>query len=145
MGKGKAKIEMKKIESLQARNTCFSKRRKGLFKKSEELCRLFPGSQVVVAVLSPAGKAYITGDPNAVFPLLQGEEGQGGVSSLGSYSHHEINGWVNDPSPEGEEEEEDEEEEEEEVMNEVYNFNHWKDDEDNVEALAKNLFSYYPY
>ncbi|CAH9083485.1 unnamed protein product [Cuscuta europaea] len=141
MGKGKAKIEMKKIESSQARNNCFSKRRKGLFKKSEELCHLFPGSQVVVAVLSPAAKAYITGDPSAVFPLLpQGEEGQGSVSPLGSNSHHEINGWVNDPSRE------EEEEEEVEAINEVFYFEHWKEDEDDVEAaLAKNLFGYYPY
>ncbi|CAH9088015.1 unnamed protein product [Cuscuta epithymum] len=96
-GKGKAKIEIKKIESLQARNICFSKRRQGLFKKSEELCRLFPGTRVAAVVYSPAGKPYFLGDPFAAAAALLsqdkgGEEIQGGSAlPLGS----DCEGFVN--------------------------------------------------
>ncbi|WMV19466.1 hypothetical protein MTR67_012851 [Solanum verrucosum] len=41
----------------------FSKRRKGLFKKNEELESL-TGSQVASVVLSPSGKTYTYGDVN---------------------------------------------------------------------------------
>ncbi|CAH9083486.1 unnamed protein product [Cuscuta europaea] len=80
MGKGKARIEMKKIECLQARNICFSKRRTGLFKKSEELCRLFPGTRVSAVVYSPAGKPYFLGDPFAAAAALL-PQGKGGEES----------------------------------------------------------------
>ncbi|CAH9062646.1 unnamed protein product [Cuscuta epithymum] len=67
MGKGKSKIEMKLIESLAARNVCFTKRRNGLFKKAFDLCRLFPGVKVAVVVFSPAGNPYVYGDPTGIF------------------------------------------------------------------------------
>ncbi|RAL44646.1 hypothetical protein DM860_003405 [Cuscuta australis] len=74
MGKGKAKIEIKKIECLQRRNICFTKRRQGLFKKAREICRLYPGTRVAALVFSPAGKPYIFGDPKALFGSEQEEE-----------------------------------------------------------------------
>ncbi|CAH9148047.1 unnamed protein product [Cuscuta epithymum] len=81
-GKGKAKIEIKKIESLQARNICFSKRRQGLFKKSEELCRLFPGTRVAAVVYSPAGKPYFLGDPFAAAAALLSQDKGGEESAV---------------------------------------------------------------
>ncbi|VFQ73108.1 unnamed protein product [Cuscuta campestris] len=75
MGKGKAKIEIKKIENLQRRNVAFTKRRQGLFKKAREICRLCPGTRLAALVFSPAGKPYIFGDPNA----LLGAAGASGI------------------------------------------------------------------
>ncbi|RAL37281.1 hypothetical protein DM860_004203 [Cuscuta australis] len=74
MGKGKAKIEIKKIEDLQKRNICFTKRRQGLFKKAGDLCRQYPGTRVAALVFSPAGKPYIFGDPKALLGSDQEEE-----------------------------------------------------------------------
>ncbi|CAH9127398.1 unnamed protein product [Cuscuta epithymum] len=72
MGFGKSKIEMKLIESLAARNVCFTKRRNGLFKKASDLCRLFPGVKVAAVVFSPAGNPYVYGDPNGIFEQAGG-------------------------------------------------------------------------
>ncbi|XP_031104539.1 agamous-like MADS-box protein AGL29 [Ipomoea triloba] len=74
MGKGKAKIAIKKIESLQARNVCFTKRRKGLFKKAAELGRLFPEVRIAAVVFSPAGNPYVFGDVSEMEKLLAMEE-----------------------------------------------------------------------
>ncbi|XP_020591382.1 MADS-box transcription factor 23-like [Phalaenopsis equestris] len=56
-GKGRKKLENKLIESASARMVCFSKRRKGLFKKAEELSVLC-GTKVAVLAFSQAGKLY---------------------------------------------------------------------------------------
>ncbi|CAH9076752.1 unnamed protein product [Cuscuta europaea] len=77
MGKGKSKIEMKLIESREARNVCFSKRRTGLFKKASDLCRLFPGVKVAAVVFSPAGKPYVYGDPTGILESQQQQQGGG--------------------------------------------------------------------
>nr|GMD88433.1 Glutathione S-transferase-like protein [Ipomoea batatas] len=74
MGKGKAKIAIKKIESLQARNVCFTKRRKGLFKKAAELGHLFPEVRIAAVVFSPAGNPYVFGDLSEMEKLLAMEE-----------------------------------------------------------------------
>nr|GMD86816.1 Agamous-like MADS-box protein AGL61 [Ipomoea batatas] len=74
MGKGKAKIAIKKIESLQARNVCFTKRRKGLFKKAAELGHLFPEVRIAAVVFSPAGNPYVLGDLSEMEKLLTMEE-----------------------------------------------------------------------
>ncbi|CAH9090296.1 unnamed protein product [Cuscuta epithymum] len=86
MGRGKSKIEIKAIESLAARNVCFTKRRNGLFKKASELCRLFPGVKVAAAVFSPAGKPYVYGDPNGIFESQQ----QGAWNSVGGALADEV-------------------------------------------------------
>ncbi|CAH9111542.1 unnamed protein product [Cuscuta europaea] len=72
MGKGKSKILMKKIECLPARNVCFSKHKKGLFKKADELCSLFPGVKIAAVLFSPAGNPYMYGDPAGI-PETAGE------------------------------------------------------------------------
>ncbi|KAJ7518253.1 hypothetical protein O6H91_21G061400 [Diphasiastrum complanatum] len=59
---GRAKIEIKKIENLSARQVCFSKRRMGLIKKASELSILC-GSEVGIIVFSQAGKAFSFGHP----------------------------------------------------------------------------------
>ncbi|PSR96453.1 Agamous-like MADS-box protein [Actinidia chinensis var. chinensis] len=60
MGKGKKKIEIKLKENEAARTVTFSKRRKGLFKKAQELQHL-TGADVVVIAFSTAGRPYTHG------------------------------------------------------------------------------------
>ena len=51
------KIEMKRIANASARQVTFSKRRKGLFKKAEELSILC-AADVALLVFSSTGKLY---------------------------------------------------------------------------------------
>uniref|UniRef100_A0ACD5X5C4 Uncharacterized protein n=1 Tax=Avena sativa TaxID=4498 RepID=A0ACD5X5C4_AVESA len=60
---GRQKIEIRRIESEEARQVCFSKRRAGLFKKASELAILC-GAEVATVVFSPAGKAFSFGHPS---------------------------------------------------------------------------------
>ncbi|KAF7080773.1 hypothetical protein CFC21_084791 [Triticum aestivum] len=60
---GRQKIEIRRIESEEARQVCFSKRRAGLFKKVSELAVLC-GAEVAAVVFSPAGKAFSFGHPS---------------------------------------------------------------------------------
>ncbi|KAL6616815.1 hypothetical protein ACP70R_039085 [Stipagrostis hirtigluma subsp. patula] len=60
---GRQKIEIRRIESEEARQVCFSKRRAGLFKKASELSILC-GADVAAVVFSPAGKAFSFGHPS---------------------------------------------------------------------------------
>ncbi|XP_028548691.1 agamous-like MADS-box protein AGL61 [Dendrobium catenatum] len=62
-GKGRIKIEIKRIEKEANRQVCFSKRRQGLFKKANELCTLC-GAEVAIIVFSIAGKPYSFGHPS---------------------------------------------------------------------------------
>ncbi|KAH7845871.1 hypothetical protein Vadar_006896 [Vaccinium darrowii] len=57
---GRRKIEMRLIESKQARQVTFSKRRFGLFKKASELCTL-TGCEIALVVFSPSGKPFSFG------------------------------------------------------------------------------------
>ncbi|MCD7458215.1 hypothetical protein HAX54_037558 [Datura stramonium] len=58
--KGRKKIEMKLIESENARTVSFSKRKKNLFKKADEFSTL-TGADVGVILFSPSGKPYSYG------------------------------------------------------------------------------------
>ncbi|VFQ97753.1 unnamed protein product [Cuscuta campestris] len=78
-GKGKSKIEIKKIQSLPARNVAFSKRKKSLFNKAADLCRLYPGVKIAVVAMSPAGNPHVFGDPAALLPPVESQ-----VSSSGN-------------------------------------------------------------
>ncbi|XP_044497530.1 agamous-like MADS-box protein AGL61 [Mangifera indica] len=69
-GTGRKKIEMKKIEKNSSRKVAFSKRRKGLFKKGCELCRLC-GAMIAIIVFSPKGRVYSYGYPTADFVIKQ--------------------------------------------------------------------------
>lgn len=60
-GTGRKKIEIKKIEDNSSRKVAFSKRRKGLFKKASELCRLCD-AEIAIIVFSPKGRLYSFGD-----------------------------------------------------------------------------------
>ncbi|KAF0933665.1 hypothetical protein E2562_018895 [Oryza meyeriana var. granulata] len=60
---GRQKIEIRRIESEEARQVCFSKRRAGFFKKASELSILC-STDVAAVVFSPAGKAYSFGHPS---------------------------------------------------------------------------------
>ncbi|KAI3971971.1 hypothetical protein MKX01_021732 [Papaver californicum] len=61
---GKKKIEIKKIHDKKKRSVTFTKRRQGLFKKADELCRL-TGADISLIVFSPNGKPYTFGCPNS--------------------------------------------------------------------------------
>ncbi|XP_042493575.1 agamous-like MADS-box protein AGL61 [Macadamia integrifolia] len=54
-GKGRRKIEIKKIESKNSRFVTFSKRRVGIFSKASELSILC-GAEIAVLIFSPTGK-----------------------------------------------------------------------------------------
>ncbi|PKU84530.1 MADS-box transcription factor 23 [Dendrobium catenatum] len=56
-GKGRKKLDNKLIEKAEARMVCFSKRRKGLFKKAEELS-ILSGAKIGILTFSQAGKLY---------------------------------------------------------------------------------------
>ncbi|KAJ4959211.1 hypothetical protein NE237_026322 [Protea cynaroides] len=60
IGKGRQKIEIKRIQNLDHRQVTFSKRRKGIFKKASELCILC-GVEIALIVFSPAGKVFSFG------------------------------------------------------------------------------------
>ncbi|PSS26344.1 MADS-box transcription factor [Actinidia chinensis var. chinensis] len=69
MGRGKKKIEIKLKESEAARTVTFSKRRKGLFKKAEELHHL-TGADVAVIAFSAAGRPYTHGGEDTLDKYL---------------------------------------------------------------------------
>ncbi|XP_051230510.1 agamous-like MADS-box protein AGL61 [Lolium perenne] len=83
---GRQKIEIRRIESEEARQVCFSKRRAGLFKKASELAILC-GAEVAAVVFSPAGKAFSFGHPSVEAILERfaptGVAAGGGVSGAG--------------------------------------------------------------
>lgn len=60
--------EIQRLESKNARQVCFSKRRNGLFKKASELATMC-GAEVAILVNSPAGRPYTFGSP-AVDPVI---------------------------------------------------------------------------
>ncbi|KAJ0987151.1 hypothetical protein J5N97_005507 [Dioscorea zingiberensis] len=59
---GRQKIKMEKIEADDRRHICFSKRRKGLFRKAVKLCNL--GCEVAILIFSTAGHAFTFGNPS---------------------------------------------------------------------------------
>lgn len=61
---GRKKVEMKKIESEEARQVCFSKRKKGIFAKASELSTMC-GAEVALLLHSPRGTPYSFGSPSA--------------------------------------------------------------------------------
>jgi hypothetical protein len=97
---GRQKIEIRRIESDEARQVCFSKSRAGLFKKASELSTLC-GADVAAVVFSPAGKAFSFGHPSvesilerflAASPSSSSPSGAGsGLSSTGDRAVSELN------------------------------------------------------
>ncbi|CAK8541216.1 unnamed protein product [Lathyrus sativus] len=57
-------LTMKKPEKEGGRQTTFSSRKLGLFKKATELC-ILSNAQAAITVSSPAGKLFSFGHPNA--------------------------------------------------------------------------------
>lgn len=73
---GRKKVEMKKIESDDARQVSFSKRKKGVFAKACELSTMC-GAEVAVLLHSPSGTPHSFGSPSVdkVFnKFLSGEQ-----------------------------------------------------------------------
>ncbi|XP_057948213.1 agamous-like MADS-box protein AGL61 [Malania oleifera] len=62
-GKGRKKIEIKKLPDAEGRLVTFSKRRSGIFKKASELCTLC-GVNVSIVTFSPGKKPYAFGHPD---------------------------------------------------------------------------------
>ncbi|XP_030444317.2 uncharacterized protein LOC115666802 [Syzygium oleosum] len=74
------RTEIARIADPAARLVTYSKRRKGLFNKASDLCRLC-GARAAVVVFSPAGKPCSFGDPSAdqiISDYLRGGGGGGG-------------------------------------------------------------------
>ncbi|CAL4971232.1 unnamed protein product [Urochloa decumbens] len=71
---GRQKIEIKRINCIEARHVCFSKRRAGLFKKAFELS-VRTGAHLGIVVFSPADKPYSIGHSsvNAVLDRYCGD------------------------------------------------------------------------
>lgn len=65
-GKGKRKIEIKKVGDQKKLAVCFSKRRKGLFRKASEISSIC-SAETAVVVFHSNGKVYSAGDVEAVF------------------------------------------------------------------------------
>ncbi|KAL5070224.1 hypothetical protein RYX36_021111 [Vicia faba] len=62
-GRGRQKIEMKKMSNESNLQVTFSKRRSGLFKKASELCTLCD-ADVALVVFSPGEKVFSFGHPH---------------------------------------------------------------------------------
>ncbi|PKA53520.1 Agamous-like MADS-box protein AGL61 [Apostasia shenzhenica] len=82
---GRQKIPMKRIESEEARQVCFSKRRSGLFKKATELSILC-GAEIGIVVFSPAGKPFSFGHPSLdyIIKRFAGGDGTRGMGPMGA-------------------------------------------------------------
>ncbi|XP_026453060.1 agamous-like MADS-box protein AGL29 [Papaver somniferum] len=85
MGTGRKKIEIKMIHDRKKRSVTFSKRRQGLFKKADELCRL-TGADISLSVFSPSGKLFTFGCSNSDevlyrFPVKEEEKEVDGNNS----------------------------------------------------------------
>ncbi|MCL7037511.1 hypothetical protein MKW94_021070 [Papaver nudicaule] len=62
-GIGRRKIKIEKIQNKSRLQVTFCKRRKGLFKKAEELTALC-GAEIGLIAFSPAGNPFVCGNPN---------------------------------------------------------------------------------
>ncbi|XP_058772987.1 agamous-like MADS-box protein AGL62 [Vicia villosa] len=62
-GRGRQKINMKKMSNKSNMQVTFSRRRSGLFKKASELCTLCD-TEIVLVVFSPSEKVFSFGHPN---------------------------------------------------------------------------------
>ncbi|GMP96616.1 hypothetical protein CsSME_00045168 [Camellia sinensis var. sinensis] len=60
---GRRRVEIKRIEDKARRQTTFTKRRDGLFKKTGELCNLC-GTEAAVITFSNAGNTFAFGNPS---------------------------------------------------------------------------------
>uniref|UniRef100_M1D9S6 MADS-box transcription factor 47 n=1 Tax=Solanum tuberosum TaxID=4113 RepID=M1D9S6_SOLTU len=87
MGTGKKKIEIEKITKKLARLATFSKRKKGLFRKAEELESL-TSSRVTSVVFSPSGIPYTYGDVNSVIKKHFSSCNRSEISTSVMNSHH---------------------------------------------------------
>lgn len=63
------KIQIKKIDNLTARQVTFSKRRRGLFKKAQELSTLCD-ADIGLIVFSATGKLFEYSSSRYVFPFF---------------------------------------------------------------------------
>ncbi|KAK3016044.1 hypothetical protein RJ639_007531 [Escallonia herrerae] len=79
---GRTKLEIKKIEDKARRQTTFTKRRQGLYKKAGELATKC-GAQVAVIAFSNAGNVFAYGHPavNTVLRRYEAATGGGGGGS----------------------------------------------------------------
>ncbi|TMW81265.1 hypothetical protein EJD97_010801 [Solanum chilense] len=91
MGTRKRRTEIEKLTKQSDRLTTFSKRKKGIFKKAEELESL-TSSRVTSVVFSPSGIPYTYGNVNSVikkhFPSCNRSE----ISTTVMNSHHDVFG-----------------------------------------------------
>ncbi|KAI3912191.1 hypothetical protein MKW98_012002 [Papaver atlanticum] len=74
-GDGRRKIKIEKITNKSRLQVTFSKRRKGLFKKANELSVL-TGAETVLIAFSPAGKPYVCGNPDLILRFVDNNNGE---------------------------------------------------------------------
>ncbi|ONI35349.1 hypothetical protein PRUPE_1G531300 [Prunus persica] len=84
------KIKIKKIDYLPARQVTFSKRRRGIFKKAEELSVLCE-SEVAVVIFSATGKLFDYSSSRSL------EDFQQEYDSMLSSSSPQVGQWVVEP------------------------------------------------
>lgn len=79
-GTKKRRVEIKRIENKNARMVTFSKRRAGLFRKTNRLADLY-GLDLAMVVFSPGGRAFTTGNLSLVDRYLdQDDTAEGGAA-----------------------------------------------------------------
>lgn len=80
-GTRKRRVEIKRIENKNARMVTFSKRRTGLFRKTNRLADLY-GLDLAMVVFSPGGRAFTTGNLSLVDRYLDqgGDSGERGAA-----------------------------------------------------------------
>ncbi|KAK2966498.1 hypothetical protein RJ640_019027 [Escallonia rubra] len=86
---GRTKLEIKKIEDKARRQTTFTKRRQGLYKKAGELATKC-GAQVAVIAFSNAGNVFAYGHPAVNTVLRRYEAATGGSGEGGRAVREEI-------------------------------------------------------
>ncbi|XP_042479325.1 agamous-like MADS-box protein AGL61 [Macadamia integrifolia] len=67
-GKGRQKIEIKKIDCKKNRVVTFSKRKAGIFSKASEL-GILCGAEIAVLIFSPTGRVFSYGNPSVTSVL----------------------------------------------------------------------------
>ncbi|CAM8956529.1 unnamed protein product [Rhodiola kirilowii] len=84
-GSGKKKIAISKIEDIKRRRVTFTKRRQGLFKKSDQLPSL-SGCSVAVLCFSSAMKPFLYGD----LSLLEQAAATGAINTIGNSNSGDV-------------------------------------------------------
>uniref|UniRef100_A0A0E0L0N0 MADS-box domain-containing protein n=1 Tax=Oryza punctata TaxID=4537 RepID=A0A0E0L0N0_ORYPU len=87
---GRKKIEIKRIEKKNAREVCFSKRRRTLFNKAGELS-LLCNANIAAVVISPAGRGF-----SFAHPSVDDVADRLASMAMGTPNNHSVGGGCHD-------------------------------------------------